>query len=171
MHRIIFAKTLTLIAFALSCHAPKQVGQTPVNSQPLDERLAKIHMTDLSGKPVSLSDFAGKPVFLNFWATWCGPCVSEMKSIELVSQRFKNDIVFLAASTEPPAAVQSYLQKHPYTFKFVQLKVNYLDLYVVKLPTTFLLNKRGELVAEEEGFRDWNDVANIEKLSALAAGK
>jgi len=167
MYRIIFVIFLAIVAIVASCNAPKKATQVPENRPPLDERLAKITMTDLEGKPLSLSDFAGKPVFLNFWATWCGPCVSEMKSIELASQQFKNDIVFLAASSETPAQIQAYLKKNPFSFKFVQLKVSYLDVYVVKLPTTFLINGKGELVSEEEGFRDWNDPGNLEKLKSL----
>lgn len=158
---------MTALALAGSCNAPKNSSQA-IQAQPqLDERLTKITMTDLDGKRISLADFAGKPIFLNFWATWCGPCVSEMKSIEAVSQQFKKDIVFLAASTESPEKIRSFRQKNPFHFQFVQLNVSYLDLYVLKLPTTFLINKKGELVAEAEGYRDWSDPANREKLRRL----
>jgi Peroxiredoxin len=124
-------------------------------------------MTDLEGKPVQLSDFAGKPVFLNFWATWCGPCVSEMASIERASQQFKDQIVFLAISNETPAQIQSYVKRNKLSFKFGKLEGSYLDVYVVALPTTMLIDANGKIVSEEEGFRDWSSQSSMEKLKAL----
>lgn len=153
--------------FALQCSSPKAAITPPAKPSNFSERLAKIKMTDLDGKPVNLQDFAGKPIFLNFWATWCGPCISEMGSIEKVSQQFKDDIVFLAVSNESPALIKSYLKKNKFSFNFARLDVSYLDVYVVSLPTTMLIDGKGQLVEEEEGFRNWSSASSIEKLSSL----
>jgi thiol-disulfide isomerase/thioredoxin len=125
-------------------------------------------MTDLEGSPINLKDFAGKPIFLNFWATWCGPCVNEMPSVEKASKRFKDDIVFLAVSDESPALIKSFVKKNKYSFKFGHLDVSYLDVYVMVLPTTLLIDAKGQLVEEEEGFRDWMSPDSQEKLESLA---
>ncbi|MFN0173796.1 MAG: TlpA family protein disulfide reductase [Saprospiraceae bacterium] len=152
---------------AASCSGPSRGPVVPAKPDNFSERLAKIKMTDLEGKPVSLSDFAGKPIFLNFWATWCGPCVSEMGSIEKVSQQFKDQIVFLAVSNESPALIKSYLKKNKFSFNFARLEVTYLDVYVVSLPTTMLIDAKGQLVEEEVGFRNWASPGSIEKLQML----
>ncbi|MDO8971763.1 MAG: TlpA disulfide reductase family protein, partial [Saprospiraceae bacterium] len=102
--------------------------------------------------------------------TWCGPCVSEMGSIEQVSKQFKNEIVFLAVSNESPAIIRSYMQKNNYTFSFARLEGSYLDAYVVALPTTMLLDRKGNLVEDIEGFRNWSSASSIEKLNALVKG-
>lgn len=151
----------------IQCRVPvhNQVHQN--KARIMDERLAKIKMTDLDGHPVTLAHFAGKPVFINFWATWCGPCISEMKSVETAAQRFGNDIVFLAASSEPLELLQSFSQTHTYSFKLVHLDVSYLDVYVVALPTTFLVDRNGQLFSEEEGYRDWTNERIQNKLELL----
>ncbi|MFN0035279.1 MAG: TlpA family protein disulfide reductase [Saprospiraceae bacterium] len=159
---------LLLALFAANCSGPHRTPAPSPKPSSMSERLAKIKMTDLDGLPLTLRDFAGKPVFLNFWATWCGPCVSEMKSIEDASKQFKDDIVFLAVSTESPALIQSFAKKHKLSFKFARLDISYLDAYVVVLPTTMLIDANGQLVAEEEGFRVWNDPSSIQKLRSLA---
>lgn len=158
---------LGIIILLLSC----KTAPPPATSARLDERLEKIKMTDLKGRPLSLRQMTGKPVFLNFWATWCGPCVSEMQSIEAVYQQFKNDIVFMAVSNEDPAKIRSFLQKHRFSFEFVRLDITYLDAYIVTMPTTLLIDANGRLIAEEEGFRVWTQYNNLEKLKAMVKTK
>lgn len=164
---------LILAAFTASyCSAGRHTYPLPANQAiTLSERLGKIKMTDLKGRPVTLHNLAGKPVFLNFWATWCGPCVSEMQSIEAVYQQFKNDIVFLAVSNEDPAKIRSHIEKHKFSIEFARLDIAYIDAYVVTLPTTLLIDADGRLVSEEEGFRIWTQYNNVEKLKALAGKK
>lgn len=158
---------LGVIILLLSC----KTAQPPATSTRLDERLEKIKMTDLKGRPLTLRQMTGKPVFLNFWATWCGPCVSEMQSIEAVYQHFKNDIVFLAVSAEDPVKIRSFLQKHRFSFEFARLDITYLDAYIVTMPTTLLIDADGRLIAEEEGFREWTQYNNLEKLNAMVKTK
>ena len=137
----------------------------------LSERLEKIKMTDLDGRAFTLRNLAGKPVFLNFWATWCGPCKSEMASIQTVSRQLNEDIVFLAVSSEDPAKIRAYLEKQAFSFEVAHLDIPYIEAYVVTLPTTLLIDRNGRLVSEEEGFRIWTDYTNLEKLKALASKK
>ena len=158
------------LAFAFSCHSGRSVRSTVATVQ-LSERLEKIKMTDLKGRPMSLHQFVGKPVFLNFWATWCRPCVSEMQSIEEVYQQFKNDVVFLAVSNEEPEKIRGFLDKNKFSFAFARLDMAYIDAYIVTMPTTMLIDAAGNLVAEEEGFRVWTQYNNLEKIKALARGK
>jgi thiol-disulfide isomerase/thioredoxin len=104
---------------------------------------------------------------LNFWATWCGPCVSEMGSIEKASQQFKDEIVFLALSNESASLIKSYVKRNKFSFKFGRLEGSYLDVYVVSLPTTILIDAQGQVVEEEEGFRNWTSPSSLEKLKSL----
>lgn len=124
-------------------------------------------MSDLDGKPLSMADFNGKPLFLNFWATWCGPCVSEMASIEKIAQQYAGKINFLALSNETPAQIRTYLKKNNFTFQFAKLDVSYLDVFVVALPTTLLIDAKGNVVEEIEGFRNWSSAGSLKKLDAL----
>ncbi len=161
---------LLVVVLAISCHAPRVSQPVPPSVQ-LSERLEKIKMTDGKGRPLTLHDLAGKPVFLNFWATWCRPCVSEMQSVEEVYEQFKNDIVFLAVSNEDPDKIRSFQEANKFSFQFAHLDIGYIDAYIINLPTTLLIDPAGRLVSEEEGLRIWTQYNNLEKLKALAKMK
>ncbi|MBL7808055.1 MAG: TlpA family protein disulfide reductase [Saprospiraceae bacterium] len=169
-----FFPKFTQFVFLLSlifwqCSGPKESTKVPEKPADPNDRIARLNMTDLDGKPVKLSDFAGKPVFLNFWATWCGPCVGEMQSIEKASLQFKDKIHFLAVSNESTSAIQSYLKKNKFTFQFGHLEGSYVNVFVLALPTTLLIDKNGQIVSEEEGYRNWTSPSSIKMLEELVA--
>ena len=71
----------------------------------------------LNGDTVKLSDYRGKAVFLNFWATWCGPCVNEMPEIQQLSEAFPDDLVVLAVNcSEMKYRVEDFINQNSYTF-------------------------------------------------------
>ena len=75
---------------------------------------------DHDGNAVSLSDFAGKPVVVNFWATWCPPCASELPYFEDVWKKYGDQVEFLmvnlADDNDTPKAVEAFMEKNGYEF-------------------------------------------------------
>jgi len=117
-------------------------------------------LEDLNGKRSDLKQYRGKVVFLNFWATWCGPCKEEMPSMEELSQKFKEkDFVFIALSVDYAGVkpVKDFIEKHRYTFPvLIDPKCETLDLFEVKgIPTTFLIDKKGDIIGKAIGPKDW----------------
>lgn len=117
-------------------------------------------LKDLSGKTISLERLRGKVVFLNFWATWCPPCVIEMPSMEKLHQEFSNDgLVILAINfREPPEQVKAFIKRHKLTFTILlDPDGSVFELYQAwALPVTTVINKRGEIVGRAMGARDWH---------------
>ena len=76
-----------------------------------------LELTDLDGKPWSLSALRGQVVVLNFWATWCEPCRAEMPSLELLAQRHERDGLSVVAINyqEPLPAIRRFLDAQPFT--------------------------------------------------------
>ena len=119
-----------------------------------------ICLEDLQGKKWELKHLKGKVVFLNFWATWCGPCKEEMPSMEELCKQFKDkDFVFLTISVDYAGVkpVKEYIEKNRYTFPvLIDPKGKTLDLFEVRgIPTTFLIDQKGGLIGKAIGPRDW----------------
>lgn len=111
-------------------------------------------VTDLEGNEVHLSDFLGKPVVLNFWASWCGPCKSEMPDFEEIYAEYGDDIHFVMVnatdgSRETVDAASSFIAEQGYTFP-VYYDTEYdasITYGVTALPTTYFIDAEGYLVA------------------------
>ena len=161
IHQITLIIGTVLLTFCCSNrHQPYQ----PTKKVVLSDRLERIKMSDLKGKPFTLHNFGGRPVFLNFWATWCRPCISEMRSMEELHQRYKGQAVFLAVTTEDVEKIKKFKAENDFTFEFAKLDVEYIDAFVITLPTTLLINREGKMLYEEEGARIWTSYNNEEKL-------
>jgi thiol-disulfide isomerase/thioredoxin len=126
-----------------------------------------IVLTDLSGKTLNLDSHKGKVVFINFWATWCKPCIQEMPTLAIAQEKFKNEnIVFLFASNEEPDQIEKFQKKHPYDFQYVRVE-NLEALNIQALPTTYIFDSEGKLKFSEAGLRAWDSVENIELISNI----
>ena len=118
-------------------------------------------LTDLENRKVSLKDFQGKVVFLNFWATWCPPCRYEMPSMERLYKEFKDKgLVILAINLkEGREKVKSFMVSERLTFPaLLDSSGEVAQRYGVRgVPTTFLVNGKGEIVGKALGARDWSN--------------
>jgi thiol-disulfide isomerase/thioredoxin len=129
--------------------------------------LSKIKVKDLKGNVIDLNQYKGKTVFINFWATWCGPCIKEMPSIERARKILKDrEIEFLVASNESVEQIESFTKKKNLDLYFVQLE-NFEELNIPALPVTYIINSAGELVFSEAGYREWDQNSNIELLTKI----
>jgi thiol-disulfide isomerase/thioredoxin len=115
---------------------------------------------DPDGKPVSLARFSGKPLLVNFWATWCEPCVAEMPTLDALAGRSGDRLQVLAVSEDQDgrAKVEAFFAKHHF-----QTIRPYLDskmaltpgLKVGTLPTTILYDGQGREIWRTVGMEDW----------------
>ncbi len=127
----------------------------------------KVKLTDLNGKEIDIDQFKGKTIFINFWATWCKPCLQEMPSIETAQVKLKNEkVVFLLASNEEPDQIKRFIKKHSYTFQYVHLE-NMEDLGIQALPTTYIFNSAGKLKFSERGSRKWDEAASLDLITKI----
>ena len=80
---------------------PQTVPPQPTLPPVIDEPIPDIELIDLEGNPFSLQDFIGRPIVLNFWATWCGPCIEEMPELQAYSDAQGEDGVVVISVTDP----------------------------------------------------------------------
>ena len=113
---------------------------------------------DIDGNEVHLSDYVGKPVILNFWASWCGPCKSEMPDFEEAYKEFGDQIHFLMinltdGSQETQEGAAAFIAEQGYTFPvFYDMTYNAAGQYVSSgIPITYFIDAEGNFVAYGQG--------------------
>lgn len=152
--------TLLVLAFYFS-----SCGSRKENNKVIE--LDDVKLSTLTGESIDLNEFADKVIFINFWATWCGPCIHEMPSIEKAQTLMKGkEVVFLLASNEELDQITRFSKKHDYDFRYVQLN-NMEELKISALPTTYIFDSEGVLKFSETGTRIWNEPANIELITKI----
>lgn len=113
------------------------------------------------GNPVKLSDFIGKPVVLNFWASWCPPCKSEMPHFNDAYSEYKDTVVFIMVDLtdgqrETQAKGQAYVSQQGYSFPvyFDTKQSAALAYNIASIPSTFLIDSNGGIVKNYQGAID-----------------
>ena len=148
----------------------------PGSGQQAGEQARDFTLPDLQGKSVSLSSFRGRLVLLNFWATSCGACRSEMPSLENLYKNFHSDnFVVLTVSVDQQGltAVQPFLSRTGYDFPVLLDQSNEVSTaYRVQgIPATFIIDGTGRIVWNCAGSIDWSNADlrhAIETLIPLA---
>lgn len=116
---------------------------------------------DPDGKTVTLAEFKGRPLLVNLWATWCGPCVAELPSLDRLAARAGDKLTVLAVSQDPQgnAVVAPWWAEHklanlrPYLDPKTDLGFAYAS---GMLPTTILYDREGKEVWRIVGGMDWD---------------
>ena len=133
----------------------------------------EFELKDPAGKQVRLRDLRGNVVFLNFWATWCAPCIEEMPAMEKLHQKLQKDgLVILAVNfQEGPEPVKAFLTKHTLTFTaLLDRDGKVAEFYQAwALPVSVLINKRGEIAGKAMGIKDWYGDEALELFRKLLA--
>lgn len=106
---------------------------------------------------VEFSEYKGKVILINFWATWCPPCIAEMPSLQLLYEDYQDKIVFLFVSEEDRETVKGFLNRKKFTLPaYRPLSDRPLPLDGRTLPTTYLIDQEGNIVISKVGAADWN---------------
>lgn len=132
-------------------------AKSPESRTTISANAYQWEMTGPSRKQVQLADYKGKVILLNFWATWCPPCVAEMPSIQNLYEDYGDKVVFLLVSNEKPEVINSFKKKKGYTMPVYHSRMASPEEFkTTTIPTTFILSKEGEIVLEKTGAARWS---------------
>jgi cytochrome c biogenesis protein CcmG/thiol:disulfide interchange protein DsbE len=123
-----------------------------------------------SQRTVTLSQLRGKPVVLNFWATWCPPCIEEMPSLVQLQKQMGDKVTILAVSEDADdGAYKQFVRDHNIdllTVRDTERKTN--EVYgTFKFPETFIIDRNGKIVRKFIGATDWTSADIVDYLNKL----
>lgn len=164
---IMMHKSIISILF-ISLFACGQKPQETKNATEISSKEIINTYQDLDGNKVLLEDFKGKRVFLNFWATWCKPCIKEMPDIETASKILKDeDYVFLLASDESVEKIQKFIKKSNFDLQFIQFNGSYETMNIFSLPTTLIFDREGKKTRHMTGTYEWSNEKVLKNLRSV----
>lgn len=168
-----FAAALTPAVRAQAAAACRSLEPSP-RSGPAPE----FTVQDLEGAPVALADLRGRFVIVNFWATWCEPCIREWPQLDRLAERFadRDDVVILAVSVDSdPQQIAPFLERMSLTQTRVRVlwdpKQDVQKAFGTdKLPDTYFVDRAGQLVQAYINVRDWGRPAAYRCVESMLGG-
>jgi thiol-disulfide isomerase/thioredoxin len=125
-------------------------------------------LKDLDGHVVDFEEAKGKVVLINFWATWCPPCIAEMPSMQKLYDDYKEKVVFVFVSNESQETLQNFLNENHYNFKvYNKMSKDPETFDVSSIPRTFLIDRKGTIIIDKSGAANWNSESVRNTLDSL----
>ncbi len=164
---ITWSNLIFVIIIGLFFYKPSRVWFTrklsfspSVNKISADKKITNYNwnLKGLNTNDINFDSTKGKVVFLNFWATWCPPCIAEFPFIQSFYNDYKNKVDFIFVTNENWPEVAVFFEKNGYDIPTYQTLNGYpLGLpNVSSIPTTFIIDKNGNIRLEKTGSADWN---------------
>ena len=135
------------------------------------DRAPAFAVTTASGRRISVDEFGGKVLVVNFWATWCPPCVEEMPSLDQFARELSPaGVVVLGVSVDKNETAyqqclrQQYLSFHVARYPDAGIPAEYGTF---KWPETYIINREGKVVQKHIGSRNWMDPRIVQEVKSL----
>ncbi len=128
------------------------------NNESAETVVYNIALKDLKGIDTNMNQSKGKPLLINFWATWCTPCIAEMPGLVQLHSDFADQMDFYFVSNESSDKLTAFLTKKGYdipVFRPISRIPESFD--TSSIPSTYLIDKNGHVVAKAQGMADWHN--------------
>lgn len=146
-----------LYGFSWSCVAPTTNGPKALEPRQVMS-LPNFSLTTLTGETVSSQDYDQKVLVVNFWATWCTPCVYEIPHLNDLYREFRSkgvEILAISMDSVDPEYVRRFTQQHRMKYPVVVGAPSVGNDFggVRAIPTTFIVDQQGKIVKRYDGFQ------------------
>ncbi|MEA1786381.1 TlpA disulfide reductase family protein [Arenibacter sp. GZD96] len=133
-----------------------------------ETEIQKNQFEDLDGNSFAVADFKGKRVILNYWATWCKPCIAEMPSLVRAQELLgEENYTFILVSDQSPTVIKDFKAKKGFNLMFIKYNGALANLQINALPTTFVYDSSGNQSFRVEGAVDWDSSEMLHKLKNI----
>jgi len=114
-------------------------------------------LRDLENREFTFEEVKGKVVLINFWATWCPPCVAEMPSLQDLYNDYGDKMIFMFVAQDQEIRVERFLKKGDYHLPvYYEGSTTPKQLFSKNIPSTYIIDKEGKIVVAKTGAEDWN---------------
>ena len=168
--KFIFTALIALMLTACSESGQDQTLTTPSAAEILaslqsDSDPESTMYQTLSGQALDLNVFAGKKVFVNYWATWCAPCIREIPSINRAAEALESEnYVFVLASDESQETIAEFLEERQFEGNFIKLNDYFGAHGIHAVPSSLLLDEKGEVIRRWDGSFEWDSPEMLAQL-------
>jgi len=138
------------------------------NVSDLESMERKTTFVDLNDNKVNLRAYKGKKIIINYWATWCGPCIKEMPGLKRAEEILKNhNYTFLLVSDETISKISKFKNIKNFDFNFLKSVESNEMLGIYSLPTSYIFDENGKKIETIVGTITWDSEQIINKLKIL----
>ncbi len=157
MKKIAFAIAAVVVGITSLSAEPKSIASLPLakTAQPQIRPAAPFSAKSIDGKTISLESYKGKVIFINYWATWCPPCVAEVPELIQLQKKYAGKIQIIGLSMDDNVAdVQKFAARAKFNYPIImatdELKSKYARISAI--PTTVIISKDMMIVQIEAGY-------------------
>jgi len=138
------------------------------NVSDLESLQLKTSFVDLYENNLDLSVYKGKRIVINYWATWCGPCIKEMPTIKRAEEILEDyGYIFLLVSDETISKISKFKNDRNFDFNFLKSIESYETLGIYSMPTSYIFDENGKIIETIVGAIEWDSEEMINKLKIL----
>lgn len=161
-------KTVTFLlclTILLSCHTGVNERKSITD---LESFQLKTLFVDLNNNPVDITQYKGKRIVINYWATWCGPCIKEMPALKIAEDLLENhNYAFLLVSDETISKISDFKMNKKFDFNYLKSVKSIETLGIYSLPTSYIFDENGKKIETIVGTISWDSEEIIEKLKKI----
>lgn len=163
-------KEVAAVISRLFAPSPKLMQEAQQTQIPEDTWNWQFYTIDYQS--AQFKDFKNKPIFLNFWATWCPPCIAEMPDIQKLYDQFGDKIAFVLLTDEAPEKVAAFMHKKGFDMPVYLHQSAVPSVFATNsIPTTWIIDPTGNIIIRKTGAAKWNSSSMQHTMQQLISKK
>ncbi len=138
------------------------------NVSDLESLQLKTSFVDLSENNLDLSVYKEGKIVINYWATWCRPCIKEMPSLKKAEEILEDyGYTFLLVSDETISKISKFKNERNFDFNFLKSIKSFETIGIYSMPTSYIFDENGKILETIVGAIEWDSEEMINKLKML----
>jgi len=168
--KIIISLALLLFLFACSEteERPLQAGRISIADIQIEATDDESTFQDLAGRPLEISNFSGRKLIINYWATWCAPCIREIPALSRAAEILGPEgYIFVLASDESLDTISAFIAENEFSGNFIKLNTFFAIHGIQAVPSTVIYDESGQELNSWLGAYEWDSQELLSELRSF----